>query len=333
MENPKRFSREWNIKYGVIFLAFVLGGLLGWYFDKYLGRPSLTVITQVREPGDLISPLLYSDDLEPSPDLNGLEHILNGHINSMVQQNLADSVSVYFRDLKSARWVGLNENAIYEPSSMLKIMVMMVYYAQASQDPSILEKKFFYQAKSDSGQNYKPAQVLSTGYHTVDELINAMIMYSDNDAAAVLTAHKTKNYIDLFSILHLPYPKDDLVVDYMSPQSFSVLFRVLYNGTYLTHDLSQKALELLTTTTFSNGIMSGVPVGTTVAHKFGEHTEEDSNLSVIDRELHDCGIVYYPSHPYLLCVMTKGQEFAKLERVISSVSKDVYQYVDSMNKK
>src|SRR6185436_5295057 len=89
-----------------------------------------------------------------------------------------------------------------------------------------------------------------------------------------------------------------------TPQNYSHLFRALYNGTYLSHDASEKALELLSRTKFSDGIVAGVPKETTVSHKFGERTLSLNTSSI--NELHDCGIVYYPGHPYFLCIMTKG---------------------------
>jgi hypothetical protein len=47
-------------------------------------------------------------------------------------------------------------------------------------------------------------------------------------------------------------------------------------------------------------------------------------------EMHDCGIVYYPYRPYLLCVMTKGSgEIKSLETVIQDVSKMVYEEVNT----
>ena len=43
-----------------------------------------------------------------------------------------------------------------------------------------------------------------------------------------------------------------------------------------------------------------------------------------EHELHDCGIVYYPEHPYFLCVMTRGGDRPKLAAAIADVSKVAY---------
>jgi hypothetical protein len=94
---------------------------------------------------------------------------------------------------------------------------------------------------------------------------------------------------------------------------------------------SEQALGLLTTTDFTQGLVAGVSATTTVAHKFGEQTDTDTNGQVIDRELHDCGIVYYPNNPYFLCVMTKGQDFSTLAKIISGISNSVFNYVSSQN--
>ena len=44
-------------------------------------------------------------------------------------------------------------------------------------------------------------------------------------------------------------------------------------------------------------------------------------------ELHDCGIIYYPNHPYFLCVMTKGADFPVLAGVIREVSQTAWEEV------
>ena len=38
--------------------------------------------------------------------------------------------------------------------------------------------------------------------------------------------------------------------------------------------------------------------------------------------MHDCGIVYIPNSPYLLCIMTKGNSNDKLLKVISDMHPD-----------
>lgn len=105
-------------------------------------------------------------------------------------------------------------------------------------------------------------------------------------------------------------------------QEYSYLFRVLYNGTYLSKELSERVLELLSKTKFANGIVAGVPSGTVVSHKFGIKTLSDDV-----RELHDCGIVYYPENPYFVCVMTRGYNFDDLSSILKTISEKIWNNV------
>jgi len=46
-------------------------------------------------------------------------------------------------------------------------------------------------------------------------------------------------------------------------------------------------------------------------------------------QLHDCGIVYYPQRPYVICVMTKGRDLDVLKNVIKGISEIVYEHQGS----
>ncbi len=90
-------------------------------------------------------------------------------------------------------------------------------------------------------------------------------------------------------------------------------------------DNSEKALGLLSSAKFEEGLSAGVPSEVKVAHKFGEREESETN----EIQFHDCGIIYFPNNPYLLCIMTKGNNLTNLETVLSTISKMVYEEVDS----
>jgi beta-lactamase class A len=109
----------------------------------------------------------------------------------------------------------------------------------------------------------------------------------------------------------------------ISAKDYSLFFRVLYNATYLNDTDSEKALSILSQVTFASGLVAGLPSGTVVAHKYGEYVN-GNNDHVDSIELHDCGIIYSKKSPYLLCVMTKGQNLNGLQDVIASISKLVY---------
>ena len=89
--------------------------------------------------------------------------------------------------------------------------------------------------------------------------------------------------------------------------------------------MSEKALSYMSEVDFKQGLVAGVPGGIAIAHKFGEKTVGASGEI---KQLHDCGIVYYPNNPYLLCVMSRGDSFEYLDDTIREISHIVYEEVD-----
>ncbi len=64
---------------------------------------------------------------------------------------------------------------------------------------------------------------------------------------------------------------------------------------------------------------AGIPV----SHKFGE-----AGTGNVERQLHDCGIVYFPDHPYLACIMTRGKDTDELKKSIVDISRFIYEKID-----
>lgn len=67
-------------------------------------------------------------------------------------------------------------------------------------------------------------------------------------------------------------------------------------------------------------LTAGIPNNYEISHKFGER----QYLSTGEKQLHDCGIIYIPKKPYLLCVMTRGKNFDDLANTIKLISKTVF---------
>ncbi|HUD04110.1 MAG TPA: serine hydrolase [Candidatus Paceibacterota bacterium] len=326
------------MKYLSITLVGILALAVGFFVGFHTGRQSPTPITgqAIRDNSgnyQFINPLI-GFSLGPKTlfsKYTPLENELTSYINSEKAVGDIASTSIYFRDLNSDEWTGVNEDAPYSPSSMLKVIVMMAYYSAAESNPAILNETFNYKPQYDSEQDFVPATPLTAGPQTVQNLINNMIITSDDDAYISLVENDTQGKVAAVNTsLRLPSPTtNDISNDYMSAHAYSLVFRALYNATYLSADDSEQALKLLTETTFNAGLIAGVPANTVVAHKFGERTQLDTNGNLEYRELHDCGIIYAPSNPYLLCVMTKGSDFTKLSAVIAHISSITYNYVEN----
>ncbi|MBX4200175.1 class A beta-lactamase-related serine hydrolase [Candidatus Parcubacteria bacterium] len=316
---------------GRLVLILVIGFGLGWFIkDKTASPASSQLIREVRvNPAsvNLVNPLLYIRTTEDTTsEYKSLKKTINDYVNSSIKTGKASGISVYVREMDTGMWTGVNESTLYEPSSMLKVLVMMSYLKAAEENPDLFNKTLYYSGKEDPGQFYKPTTKLAPGHYSIPDLIKRTIIESDNEAVSLLTDYNPQVFTDTYKTLELPPAPTagQPIVDFMSPRAYSVLFRTLYNATYLSARLSEQALELMTETTFKSGLEAGVPARVVVAHKFGEHTDITEDGKIITRELHDCGIVYKQDSPYFLCVMTKGNDFKNLEGIISDISKMVY---------
>jgi len=148
-----------------------------------------------------------------------------------------------------------------------------------------------------------------------------MVSLSDNLAFKVLLNKIEPNWIKkVHKELDLVYPNNNTPEDYITVKSYAGLFRVLYNATYLNEAMSQKALNYLTKSDFKLGIQAGIPKNITTALKFGIRSSDGPEL----KQVHDCGIIYEARRPYLLCIMTKGENMQQLTAIIKNVSELIY---------
>lgn len=241
----------------------------------------------------------------------------------------ATLISVYFRDLNNGPWFGIKEDENFSPASLLKVPLMMGYFHAAEDNPEILTRMIRFEKSVDLNQSelIKPSVRMENGkLYTVDNLIYRMIVYSDNDAANLLIENTSLElFTETYRALGIEVPGVRQAVDFMTVREYASFFRILFNASYLSKKYSEKALDYLSQVQFKDGLAAGVPHNVTVAHKFGERRLiRDEDSSQVSIQLHDCGIVYFPNHPYLLCVMTRGNDISELSDVIKNVSRFVF---------
>jgi beta-lactamase class A len=330
-------SERYSIHLGIAVLVGTgfLCGALGWFGALYTFPIKNLRGAQLRQSSEIyphIKPLLACEiGVEPAfSELAPIKRAVERVIDTRVRDGNTASVSVYFRQVVLGKWFEINAQETYAPASLLKVFVMMAFFKEANEtdNPALLQKKVRFQSSQQMRED-TPGEIIphfSNGrYYTIDELIRQMIVYSDNDALNTLLDNfddRTLKYFEIiFKDLNIPSPvtQKETSLNFMNPAEYSLVFRVLYSATYLSERYSEKALRLLTEANYKGGLNAGIPSDIEVAHKFGDTTA--SGLA----ELHDCGIVYLPQNPYLLCVMTKGKDFASLQDTIASISKIVYQ--------
>lgn len=273
---------------------------------------------------NFISPLLNckeSDALQNSKNID-IESGLNSLIKNKLRNSWVNHVSVYFRDLNNWYRFGINEKETFTPASLTKVPTLIAVLKRSESENWFLDQSVKFSLPNiDYNVHYKPKlEIESNKIYTIRDLLGYMIKYSDNNATQILRnilwrERFANTYKDLWVVSN--QSNEIQVIDYAS------FFRILFNASYLNKDNSEYALDLLTQVDFNNWIVAWVPSEVAVSHKFGEYSlNEDS------KQIHDCGIVYYSKHPYLICVMTRWNSYDNLEKMISDVSKSIFENIN-----
>ncbi len=234
------------------------------------------------------------------------------------------NTSVYFRDLNNGPWLSVNPQNIFDGASLLKVPTMIAYLKSAENNKNLLTRKINYEKSFVNDLEYDPIfdQTLKVGQtYTIDDLIKTMIIKSDNTAVRLLNLASIDETINLQPSIKQTYKSlgllsDENEADLISIDQYSGIYRILYNAEYLNGEMSNKALEIMSQTDYNNGLKRYLPSDLTVAHKYGIRYYKDSNAY----QLHDCGIIY-SSTPYILCIMTAGNNLEKQEETISNIAR------------
>jgi beta-lactamase class A len=319
------------------YFLFIIGGIVGvlwtlWYsqYDSHIGA---IVDYSIRQSGyDFINPLLECE-IQNSGDrqkyipfeAKTIERIQK----EIIETHSGMTIGLYVRNLNNGPWFGINENEKYSPASLMKVPIFITFLKWMEMDPSVINNKILVQEdKNTSTQYFRPSRSLTIWReYSIKELLEEMIIYSDNSTMNILTGIMPIDfYTKVSKDLSIKIPKKDTEENYLSVKEVATFFRILYNASYLDRDSSEYALNILSKATFGDGIRAWVPQNIEIAHKFWERGYTDENGKMI-RQLHDCGIVYYKKYPYLMCMVTKWDDFATNASVISNTSKIVFEEI------
>ena len=322
---------QWRVRRVLLYLCvFVLGALALFVMQ----RLSNTYAPCHQQYNLLSSTKRCADEMQQGEwDYEPLRDALSTKKEALKSTKALTHISIYFRDLDHGPRFGIGEYDKFQPASLTKVPVLIAFLHLADLDPSILSKTLSFTGTLAVNDNVEMSDetIRPNTPYTIRELLTKMIVYSDNYSYKLLTRELNSSpkvvayytFRDLDILRMMMAPKSDFV----SIQSYATLFAVLHGTGYLSKDMSQFALELLSNTTFNEGLVAGVPKGIRVAHKFGHRILKGED------QLHDCGIIYHPDMTYLLCILTTGSSYENEKAAIRDVSQMVFDAVSSLHRK
>lgn len=237
-----------------------------------------------------------------------------------------DSFGLYFEYLPTGTTIGINEKTEFHAASLFKLPVIMAYYhvkerTHRQNDPVLTIKK--EQVDSQFGNLWQRG---AGGKVKASEAVRLAITQSDNTAAKMLVDFiDRKDFETVYEGLDIDLRSDNQGA-LISAKSYSSILKSLFFSSVLQKENSEEILDLLTKTDFPDKLAAGVPQDVPVAHKIGDFVDDHGTEG-----FRDCGIVYMPRRPYILCMFSVGDEEQARERM-QLVSKMIYDYLSDKNR-
>jgi len=228
-----------------------------------------------------------------------------------------DRFALYLEYLPTSTTIEVNGDSEFTAESLLKVPAVMAYFHKkerlgTAQDPTVSIKA--NELNNKFGDLYKKG----AGYQiNLANAVKLALQKSDNTAAIVITdqiSGSDFNFVlDGLDSSVAMYENSPVI----TAQGYASILKALYFSSVLNNEDSEKILELLAKTDFSDMLPAGIPKGIPVAHKIGVAYEQLYS---------DCGIVYVPMHQYILCMVSKSDLLPARERM-KKISAMIYTYI------
>ncbi|HUD11838.1 MAG TPA: serine hydrolase [Candidatus Saccharimonadia bacterium] len=255
--------------------------------------------------------------------------ILINFVNLRMQLNAAfnqlpagTQQSFYFEYLPDGTSIRIGEDNDLVAASLIKVPLVMNLYRAAELGKVNLDKTVTVtpsEVDSAFGDLYKKG----AGYKlTLRQAAQYALEQSDNTATHVIYDHVG----NLLSVNDQSLAGLDVDQNFKDGQaiinarSYASVLKGLYYASYLTNADSEQILVYLSHSADTNRLTADIPKNVIVAHKLGVNNATWAQS--------DCGIVYVPRRPYLICAMV-GLRQDQANTFIAGISKDVYDYVTS----
>jgi beta-lactamase class A len=259
-----------------------------------------------------------------------------------IENRIAEShaeVAVAFRTLDAKSEYFFHADDSFHAASTMKIPVMIELFHQVREgklhfdDPLVIRNEFHSMA---DGSVYKldPADDSETNLYkaegqtrTLRQLCDLMITVSSNLATNLMieklgveNIRATVHSLDADGMHVLRGVEDNKAFDKglnntTTAHALLQLLTAIARGEAVDADSSRQMVEILQQQKFNEGIPSGLPQGTRVAHKTGDITKIH----------HDAAIVYAPK-PFVLVILVRGLEPEKENyKLMGDLTRILYQ--------
>jgi beta-lactamase class A len=216
-------------------------------------------------------------------------------------------------DLRSGARVSVRGDETFPTASLIKVAVLVALLDEVSKGTIRMDERISLLARDRVGGS-GVLQYMQSGLEpTVEDAAWLMITLSDNTATNILLDHlNVKTVWDKMEALGLPHTKihsktflrsTSIAVDssvkyglgVTTPNETARLFELLHHGRAVSPAHDSTALAMLRANQDATKLARWLPDTVAIAHKTGE----------VDRSRSDCGIVYGPQAPVVVCALTR----------------------------
>lgn len=264
---------------------------------------------------------------------------LRNQVRNYVGQQKA-TIGLYFEYLPTGLSVGVNDTSQFYRASLVKLPVVMRAYKLVEQG-KIDKDETLAITERDIDKTYGDLWKQNRTEISFREAVKLSLTVSDNTAFRIINHRVDREtqdsggeveqaIADVYKYLDVPLSSDGASL-FISPKNYSSILKSLYFSAYLSYQSSSELLGILSQSEFTDWIPAPIPDDIIVAHKTGtSDSPDDQNRGLA--VLTDCGIIYYPDRPYLLCIMVSSSSIEESLTYIRSLSLMVYDYIDGIGK-
>jgi beta-lactamase class A len=266
---------------------------------------------------DESAPLLYSSAPD-YPDA-GLQDILDSYLD-----DAPGSWAASVKKLDTGQYAAVNGHAQAVSASLYKLWVLYEVLRQNEDgDLSLDDTEPITAANAAYDQSLGELNWTIGDQPRVSLLLDRMITVSDNTAALTLANLVGPDNVNA-SLRRLGLNESELNFNggdnLTTASDYTHLLEMIATGRALDRDASRYMVNLMLAQQLNDLLPVGLPNDTPIAHKTG----------TLDLLMHDAGIVYSPSGPYVITVLSWNlPTYATAYDLMPRLSQAVYQYFTS----